>query len=138
MERPEIGEDDLADLARRYEARQERDRTKLDRMVAYAQSALCRWRHLLEAFGEVADDECGHCDNCRRAVHRQVLQAAPPVERAALATIEAPAIQVGDAITVPVHGAGEVQSVDDDHVEVLFPDGTLRKFKPDFLVARAS
>ncbi len=52
--------------------RREGDREKLERMIAYAQSAMCRWKLLLDYFGEGAEfDRCGECDNCRQ----------PPEER---------------------------------------------------------
>jgi hypothetical protein len=47
-----------------------------------------------------------------------------------------PAIHVGDAIVVPVHGQGEVRAVDGDKIEMRFPDGTVRKFKRDFVVPK--
>jgi ATP-dependent DNA helicase RecQ len=56
----------LEPLARAYEERRERDRTKLEQMVIYAQTALCRTRVLLEALGETVEwSRCGTCDNCR-------------------------------------------------------------------------
>ena len=62
----------LAQMAARYTARQDRDRDKLDRMIAFAQTARCRWVALLEAFGEqdAVSVGCGRCDNCRRATER--------------------------------------------------------------------
>jgi ATP-dependent DNA helicase RecQ len=67
----------LTELAERYQARQKNDRDKLDAMIAYAQSALCRWHLILRQFGESIDgDACGDCDNCRRNRSRQQLPAA--------------------------------------------------------------
>jgi ATP-dependent DNA helicase RecQ len=49
-----------------YEERRQRDQSKLEQMVVYAQTALCRTRVMLEALGETVDwSECGICDNCR-------------------------------------------------------------------------
>jgi ATP-dependent DNA helicase RecQ len=74
----ELGEaNDISELAARYEARQASDREKLDAMIAYAQSALCRWHLILRQFGEsIEGDACGDCDNCRRNRSRQQLPAA--------------------------------------------------------------
>jgi ATP-dependent DNA helicase RecQ len=77
----ELGDEDggrtISDLAARYEERQRHDREKLDSMIAYAQSALCRWHLILRQFGEAIDgDACGDCDNCRRNQSRQQLPAA--------------------------------------------------------------
>ena len=75
--RGDIDAQTLVDLAARYEARQSADRDKLDSMIAYAQSALCRWHLILRQFGESIDGEaCGDCDNCRRNASRQTLPAA--------------------------------------------------------------
>ena len=43
------------------------ERTRVEMMGAYAEHLDCRWRFLLEYFGERADERCGHCDNDRRA-----------------------------------------------------------------------
>jgi ATP-dependent DNA helicase RecQ len=151
----------LADLARRYEARQQHDHAKLERMIIYAQSALCRWKLLLDAFGDTpAWNACNHCDNCRRAVERHALVAAAPDAGAISAGTGGPAdaatpasadplqagssappagpppmarIRVGDEVHLPDHGAGAVSAVQDDRVEVTFADGTVRKFSPEYL-----
>jgi len=71
----------LEDVARAYAGRKDADRTKLERMESYAQSALCRWKLLLEYFGETETIErCGSCDNCRNPLDAQ---HAPPVDEEA-------------------------------------------------------
>jgi ATP-dependent DNA helicase RecQ len=61
----------LERLAVDYEQRADGDAMKLDQMVAYAQTARCRWGVLLEYFhGEMDWSPCGHCDNCRRDLAR--------------------------------------------------------------------
>jgi ATP-dependent DNA helicase RecQ len=48
------------ELAHDYQARAEADREKLERMVIYAQTSLCRWKMLLDTLGEPpAWDRCG-------------------------------------------------------------------------------
>ena len=60
-----LGEAELQALADQYQAHQDRDREKLDRMIEYSQTAMCRWRKLVDYFGEeVAWETCGSCDNC--------------------------------------------------------------------------
>ena len=57
--------DEIATIARAYIDRAQDDREKLDRMVAYGQTALCRWGVILGYFGESDPlQQCGHCDNC--------------------------------------------------------------------------
>jgi ATP-dependent DNA helicase RecQ len=61
----ELGTDDMDVLEKEYATRQEADRTKLERMAQYAQSAGCRWQLLLDYFHEADGFErCGVCDNC--------------------------------------------------------------------------
>ena len=68
----------LEAVARQYQERREGDRAKLERMTMYAQSALCRWKLLLEYFEEGAEfDRCGTCDNC---VAPPELRFQPPVQ----------------------------------------------------------
>ena len=56
---------DVDALTREYASRQEADRAKLERMAGYAQSASCRWKLLLDNFGEADGfEQCGSCDNC--------------------------------------------------------------------------
>ncbi len=53
-------------LGAAYDERRQRDQAKLEQIVIYAQTALCRTRLLLEALGEAAEwAACGTCDNCR-------------------------------------------------------------------------
>ncbi len=67
----------LDEIGREYQQRRDDDRRKLERMTLYAQSAACRWKLLLEYFGEGVDFErCGTCDNC---VDPPELKYRPPV-----------------------------------------------------------
>ncbi len=61
--------DELARAAHRYEQKRAQDRARLQSMLRYAQSHLCRTRLLLTYFGyaEDAAEACGLCDNCQRA-----------------------------------------------------------------------
>ena len=133
-------EADIESVSRAYAERHLADRDRLERMVHYAQTALCRWKVLLEYFGAPEPfTSCGHCDTCRRpvtavqpAVHRDFSPEGIHVREAASAAA-APVYRTGDTIVVPVHGAGEVQRVEDDKVELRFADGVTRKFRRDFL-----
>ena len=57
---------DLSVDLQSYEERRERDRRKLDAVVAYCQTLRCRTRFILEYFGVRLDDEwrCERCDSC--------------------------------------------------------------------------
>ena len=74
----DVSPEQIEQIARQYAARQEGDRDKLERMAMYAQSAQCRWKILLEYFGEGDGFEgCGTCDNC---VEPPEERFAPPVD----------------------------------------------------------
>ena len=119
------------EVAAAYEQRADRDREALERMVFYAQTGLCRWRVLLEHFGEVppfADGRCGHCDNCLRRA--QVVPAeAPEVPVPSRGARFAP----GAWVRVPRLGRGEVLDATADEVEVRFADGSTRRFVADYV-----
>jgi ATP-dependent DNA helicase RecQ len=132
---------DLEAISKAYEERQRADREKLERMVLYAQTALCRWRVLLDYFGEsVGWDNCTACDTCSRQ-HTTVVEAPvakPDFSPEGIHLREsqqprAPQLRKGDLLVVPVHGRGEVKAIDGDKVEMQFPDGAVRKFKRDFV-----
>jgi ATP-dependent DNA helicase RecQ len=69
----ELSIDKIEEVGRQYAARQDTDRTKLERMAHYAQSATCRWKLLLDYFGEGEGFErCGKCDNCREPLEQRL------------------------------------------------------------------
>jgi ATP-dependent DNA helicase RecQ len=78
----EVDQVRVEQVAREYQHKREADRTKLERMTMYAQSAMCRWKLLLEYFGEADGFErCGTCDNC---VDPPELRHEPPRSNAVL------------------------------------------------------
>lgn len=65
---------ELEELARLSEEKTEKDKEKLERMMQYGQSAMCRWRLLHDYFGEEMEEErCGTCDNCVHPLEEQIL-----------------------------------------------------------------
>jgi ATP-dependent DNA helicase RecQ len=69
----------LEDVAKAYADRKEADRAKLERMAGYAQSVTCRWKLLMDYFGEAdAVDQCGSCDNCLNPPAEQYETAMRP------------------------------------------------------------
>ena len=64
-------------IGRKEPARQQHERDKLNVMIAYAQSAMCRWHLILREFSESMEgDGCGDCDSCRRSKQRSELAIA--------------------------------------------------------------
>jgi ATP-dependent DNA helicase RecQ len=88
-EPPQLAE--LARAAQRYEQKRAQDRARLQSMLQYAQSHLCRNRLLLTYFGyaEDAAQPCELCDNCRRAARER--QERAPIDSGALAASDAAA-----------------------------------------------
>lgn len=87
----------VAQLTRQYRERSERDQEKLECMMRYGQTAMCRWKFLLEYFGEPLEwQRCSHCDNCLHPVEQQIgtavqvtglpLRSAPVVAEPGLET----------------------------------------------------
>src|SRR5262249_25532393 len=77
---------DLAALARaatRYEQKRAQDRSRLESMLRYAQSHICRDKLLFAYFGyaEDAAEPCGTCDNCGRAREEAARAEAEAAER---------------------------------------------------------
>jgi ATP-dependent DNA helicase RecQ len=75
--RPQLLTASVEPLVAAYEERRQRDQAKLEQMVVYAQTALCRTHVLLEALGETVEwSQCGTCDNCRGLAVRSEAVAA--------------------------------------------------------------
>jgi ATP-dependent DNA helicase RecQ len=130
---------DFDRLAEVYRAKQERDREALERVVGYARSGYCRWRLLLEYFGEEgAGQDCGQCDNCLRMAQ----EAAAPAEAPAAPAPEPPTardpIAVGAVVSVPKHPQGSVVAVADDTVTIAFPDLSSKVFLRSFVTVEPS
>jgi ATP-dependent DNA helicase RecQ len=69
--------EELDRFERAYEERGAQDRQRLEAMMRYAESTLCRVRYLRAYFGDDEGDDCGHCDNCRdRPAERLAMHAA--------------------------------------------------------------
>jgi ATP-dependent DNA helicase RecQ len=132
----------LREAAADYDKRRDIDREKLERMVLYGQTALCRWRALLDYFGESPEwTTCDACDACERA---PVVAIEPPAARRDFSPEgmalqrrnepRPPLVSIGDVLMVPALGRGEVKCVEGDKVELRFADGKLRKFKTDYVL----
>lgn len=120
----------------RYAQLAERDRAALQQMIDYAQTGGCRWRVMLEYFGDAEDFErCGTCDNCLDPVEAtlEAQRAAPDEIRPPRRIGKKPRFSRGDAVRVRKYGNGNVVFATDDQVAVLFADGTTRTFMASFV-----
>ncbi len=80
--------EEVTAAAARYEERRRQDRHRLDAMVRYATSRLCRTRILLSYFGESGEPTCGHCDNCGRRTRAEEEERVAAERRAAEETAQ--------------------------------------------------
>jgi ATP-dependent DNA helicase RecQ len=134
--RDEVDSADLQRLLDVYRKKREHDRAMLERMVFYGQTGYCRWKVLLQHFGEDEGFErCGTCDNCERIAAQQKEHAAEVaaehVERQAR-TPPAP-FAPGDKVRVPRYGRGNVIAADPQSVTVAFAGGAQRCFLASYV-----
>jgi len=151
--------DALEKLLLSYRHKRESDRAMLERMVFYGQTGRCRWKVLLDNFGESEGFEaCGTCDNCVRitaafaaaereregkALDAEVIgSTAPGVDPTSPAspngdgtarTATAPSFEVGETVSVPRYGRGIVDALDAEGITVVFPEGSRRIFLAEFV-----
>src|SRR5512138_2510984 len=63
------------------------DKRRLDALVGYAETKICRVRYMLDYFGEPGPERCGRCDNCLGAAKldakARALAGEEPLEEAA-------------------------------------------------------
>ena len=140
LKRGALDADALARLLDAYRQKRESDREMLERMVSYTQSGRCRWKALLDNFGEGADfAPCGSCDNCVRIAAASAAAedgagdaGTPPVgaDRAATRTF-----RPGDAVVVARYGSGVVETVDAEGVTIRFAAGSSRTFLAGYVRA---
>jgi ATP-dependent DNA helicase RecQ len=129
-------------MAARYEQKAEADRDNLRRVVLYAQTALCRWKAVLDYFGEMPDwERCDHCDNCERPIAEPTVVAdrrlvQPPRSKPEVLPLppilgaqDPGSLKPGDSLTLPIFGAGEVREASGESLTVAFADGEVREFR---------
>jgi ATP-dependent DNA helicase RecQ len=122
----------LEALANGYRERAENDRRKLERITFYAQSALCRWKIILDYFGAPAPWECcGHCDNCLRVEKEKASPAIPDAPAEAPVTMR---LRPGLPVRVPKYGRGAVEATAGDSVTVRFAGGETREFLSAYVI----
>jgi ATP-dependent DNA helicase RecQ len=95
---------DRAESQRRLEA------SRVEMMMAYAETDRCRTAFIIGYFGAADRDRCGICDNC--------VAGTAPDERTAP---EVP-YAVQDTVRHAEFGAGTVTDIEEDRVTVLFDD----------------
>lgn len=124
----------LDEALTQYEMRAQRDRETLAAMVGYARGGACRWRTLLEHFGDEPEwQRCGHCDSCRMAEEAETLVQESPSDAPAPEKTAPASFTQGDEVAVKRYGRGVVQAVTRERVDIRFPDGAVRRFVPSYV-----
>jgi len=126
-------------MAEVYRQKQEHDKEALEQMVSYAVSGACRWKLLLDYFGDEVDgfEKCCRCDNC----------LSPPA--AMLEDIEirddefdhaeepepdpSTCFEPAQRVKVAKYGEGVVLGVAGEQVTIEFPDGEHRAFLKEYV-----
>ena len=57
-------EEELEAFLKEYEERHNEDRKRLEAMMLYGQTTMCRVRYIADYFQHNIERDCGHCDNC--------------------------------------------------------------------------
>jgi ATP-dependent DNA helicase RecQ len=126
-------------LAEVYVQKQERDREALEQMVGYAVNGFCRWKLLLDYFGDAHPgfEKCCRCDNC---LNPPVL-ADPGIEirddefdrEPQAPGPAAPGFEVGARVRVHKYDEGVVVAVAGEQVTIEFPGQEQRTFLAGFV-----
>ena len=124
------------ELAEVYAGKQERDREALEQMVSYAVSGFCRWKLLLDYFGDEVEgiEKCCKCDNCINPPQVAEIEIRDD-EFAPLDSAPdcAPQFETGAQVRVPKFDVGTVVGIAGDQVTISFPDQSTRTFLVDFV-----
>ncbi|WP_428263870.1 RecQ family ATP-dependent DNA helicase [Haliangium sp.] len=107
--------EELAQAAQRYEQKRAQDQARLQSMLRYAESHLCRTRLLLSYFGYrdehgAGGSTCGHCDNCWTAEREARARADAEAPRAHARAVERRAQRRRAGSESDVGGAGALTS----------------------------
>jgi ATP-dependent DNA helicase RecQ len=126
-------------MAEVYRRKQDHDKEALEQMVGYAVSGFCRWKLLLDYFGDEVEgfEKCCRCDNCLNppaAVLEDIEIRDDEFDREPEpAPDPATSFEPGARVKVPKYGEGVVLAVTGDQVAIDFPDGEQRSFVKDFV-----
>ena len=120
------------------------DKDTLQKMIDYAQTGQCRWRAILDYYGDTPHMErCGVCDNCvsppqidvRFDTDTLISDTSSSIKPRASEPREPHRWAPGDPVRVPRYGVGEVALASGEQVAVQFPDGHTRTFMSNYVRA---
>jgi ATP-dependent DNA helicase RecQ len=140
----ETARESVAKGATQFEQMSVHDKETLQKMIDYAQTSQCRWRAILDYYGDTPQMErCGVCDNCLNPPQIDVRSGADVVVLDTLLPAQPRTSEPhgsrdwapGDPVRVPRYGAGEVALASGEQVVVQFPDGRTRTLMPSCVQA---
>jgi ATP-dependent DNA helicase RecQ len=107
------------------------DRGRLDAIMRYGESVICRMQFLREYFGELPGNPCGRCDNCLHPVSPSLapVTAVSNTQPQPTRTMHSK----GDTVRHNRFGWGEVVSAGDAEVVVCFPRYGQRRVLASYL-----
>lgn len=118
-------------LAEEYLNKADVDRRKLEEMVKYSQSMVCRWRQIVEYFEETPEFErCGSCDVCLTPL--EIAEGKAAAQPLVTETGQA-GLAIGDAIVTPQHGRARVEALENEIVVARLKNGQIKCFHRDFI-----
>ena len=126
-------------MAEVYRHKQEHDKDALEQMMSYAVSGFCRWKLLLDYFGDEVDgfEKCCRCDNCINppaAVLEDIEIRDDEFDHDPVPEVDpATVFEAGARAKVAKYGEGVVLSMVGDQVAIAFPDGEQRSFMKDYV-----
>ncbi|CAN7270193.1 RecQ family ATP-dependent DNA helicase [Massilia sp. LjRoot122] len=129
----------FGELAEVYVQKAERDREALDQMVGYAVSGFCRWKLLLDYFGDAVEgfEKCCKCDNCLNppaALLEDIAIRDDEFDHEPAPEPSGPRFEVGGRAKAPKYGEGSILAVAGEQVTLAFPDQEEpRTFLAEFL-----
>ncbi len=147
-----VSQDALQALLRDFEERGGEDRSRLDEMMHYAESPVCRKQLLREYFGEDQAEPCGECDNCldpRGLARAEEIPDTARDEGVVVATAmgemvttapetlpsrEEPLFKAGDSVKHRKFGPGKVIELDGENLVVRFQGG-MKRVRPTYVRA---
>ncbi|WP_246074633.1 DUF3553 domain-containing protein [Nonomuraea terrae] len=116
---------EAAGIARELaERRRDVERTRLEMMRRYAETADCRRRFLLGYFGEELAEPCGNCDTCRAGTAEQQRRES-----------ETGPFPLHARVEHRSWGAGQVIQRGEDRLTVLFEEAGYRELQLDTVLA---
>jgi ATP-dependent DNA helicase RecQ len=126
-------------MAEVYRRKQEHDKEALEQMVGYAVSGFCRWKLLLDYFGDEVEgfEKCCRCDNCLNppaAVLEDIEIRDDEFDREPEPEPDpSSSFAPGARVKVAKYGEGVVAAVAGEQVTITFPDGEQRSFLKEFV-----